>query len=61
MRLMEFVAGARKFCVALAAALAVTATALADSTVTTSEWVQIAAAFLGAYGVYQVTNVKKGE
>ncbi len=56
MTLSDFVGYAQKFCVALIAALGVTATALADGTITTSEWVSIALSFLGALGVYAATN-----
>lgn len=48
-----------KLWVALGAALAVLGTAVADETVTTTEWVAVALAFLGALGVYQVSNVPK--
>ncbi|MCA1781985.1 MAG: hypothetical protein ABR616_05745 [Dermatophilaceae bacterium] len=49
----------RKFFVALAAALAVLATVLADgSAPTTSEWIQVALAALGAVGVYAIPNAK---
>lgn len=60
MNVLEFVSYAKKFCVALLAALGVTATALSDGTISTSEWIQIVIAFIGAWGVYAVTNVKKG-
>ena len=46
----------RKFFVAIGAALAVLATAFADGSVSASEWVQVALAFLGAFGVYAVPN-----
>lgn len=46
-----------KFLVALASALGVLATALADDGVTPSEWVGVALAFLGALGVYALRNV----
>ncbi len=45
-----------KFIVALAAALGVLAAALADGAVSPTEWVQIALAFVGALGVYQLPN-----
>lgn len=53
---LEFVGYARKFCIALVAAMTVTVVALVDNVVTPTEWVQIAIAFLGAYGVYAVNN-----
>lgn len=56
---MEFVGYAKKFCVALTAALVVLGAALSDQVVTSSEWVQVAAAFLGAFGVYYATNERK--
>lgn len=56
MTLTNFVPYARKFLVALAAALAILVTALVDNTVSASEWVTIALAFLGAAGVYQTPN-----
>lgn len=56
MNLLEFVNYAKKFCIALTAALVVLAAALADGIVSTAEWVQIAAAFLGASGVYRARN-----
>lgn len=55
-KLKRFVPQARKFLVALLAALGVFATALVDGTVTSSEWIQVAIAFVGAAGVYQISN-----
>jgi uncharacterized membrane protein len=54
----EFIAYARKFLIALAAALGVLGAALSDGTVIASEWVSISLAFLGALGVYYTTNDK---
>lgn len=48
-----------KFLVALASALGVLITALADGVVTSSEWVQVAVVFLGALGVVSVSNGNK--
>ena len=59
MNILQFINYARKFFVALAAALAILGVALVDNSVSTSEWVQIALAFLGALGVYTVANGKK--
>lgn len=56
MTLIQFVSYAKKFCVALTAALVVLGAALIDNTVSVAEWVQIVAAFLGAAGVYQFKN-----
>lgn len=56
MNLITFVSYAKKFCVALVAALGVLATALSDGIVTPSEGVSILIAFLGALGVYSVSN-----
>jgi hypothetical protein len=53
---LDFVNYARKFFVALVAALAELAVVLSDGTVTTSEWILVAIAFAGALGVYQVAN-----
>lgn len=61
MSLVQFVAYAKKFCVALIAALAILGTALADGVVVASEWIQVAIAFAGAIGVYQAENVPKKE
>lgn len=61
MTFIQFVAYARKFLVALIAALGVLATALADGSVTGSEWVGILIAFLGALGVYSIPNQQKGQ
>lgn len=52
----EFIGYARKFLVAILAALAIFATALVDGTITPSEWIQVGIAFVGALGVYQVKN-----
>lgn len=52
----QFVKIAKKFCVALLAALAILATALSDGTINPSEWIQIGVAFVGAAGVYQFKN-----
>ena len=52
----KFLGYARKFLVALLAALAILATAIADGAVSTSEVIQIAIACVGALGVYQVPN-----
>lgn len=46
----------RKFVVALAAALGVLGTALADGAVSSDEAITVALAFLGAIGVYQLPN-----
>lgn len=54
--LLHHRAAIRKFFVAVGAALGVAATALADQVVTAPEGVAIALAFLGALGVYGVTN-----
>lgn len=56
MNIKEFLGYARKFVVALGAALAILAAALTDDVVTTTEWVQVAIALLGAAGVYQIPN-----
>lgn len=56
MDLLTFIGYAKKFCVALVAALVVLAAALADGTILSSEWVQIVAAFLGSLGVFAVKN-----
>ena len=58
MNIIEFMKYARKFLVALAAALAILGVALVDTVVSPVEWVQIAIAFLAALGVYQVPNEK---
>lgn len=47
----------RKFLVAISAASAVATAALVDAELTTTEAIQIALAFLGAWGVYRVRNV----
>lgn len=54
--MIEFVKVAKKFCIALIAALAILATALSDNVISTSEWIQIGVAFAGAAGVYQFKN-----
>lgn len=59
--MVEFISVARKFLVALTAALGVLAFALGDNVVTTSEWLQVLVAFLGAAGVYLVANTAKPE
>jgi hypothetical protein len=46
----------RKFLVAASAALAVAVTATLDDVVTTSEWLAMLVAGLGAVGVYVVPN-----
>ena len=56
MTLREWIAGARKFLVALAAALASLGAALGDGDIHSTEWIQIALAFLAALGVYQIAN-----
>lgn len=56
---VEFVQVAKKFMVALVAALGILANALSDGHVTGSEWLSVAVAFLGALGVYAVTNAKQ--
>jgi hypothetical protein len=56
MSLQEFFGYARKFLIALAAALAILATAVSDNTVSVSEWIAIAVGFIGALGVYAVKN-----
>ena len=48
-----------KFIVALGAALTVAAAAVQDGAVNATEWIQIAAAFIGALGVYTVSNAPK--
>ena len=58
MKLVQFIGYARKFCVALLAALAILGTALVDNTVTQSEWIQVVIAFVGALGVYSLPNDK---
>lgn len=51
-----FLSYARKTVVALVAALGVLAIAMADNVVTSSEWLQVLVAFLGAFGVYYMPN-----
>lgn len=48
-----------KFIVAVAAALGVAGTCLADGKITLAEGISIAVAFLGALGVRQVVNEVK--
>lgn len=57
MSVEKFIGYARKFLIALAAALGILLTSLADGVVTSSEWVMVALAFLSALGVYNVPNV----
>jgi hypothetical protein len=45
-----------KLIVALAAAAGVLGVAAADGSISTSEWIQVALAFIGALGVYSVPN-----
>lgn len=52
---MDFVAGARKFAVAVVTALSVLSVSLADG-VTSQEWIAVVIAFAGALGVYAVPN-----
>lgn len=60
MKIQELIVYARKFCVALTAALVILGAAVSDGVMTGPEWIQVIAAFLGALGVYQVANeVKK--
>lgn len=59
MNVLQFVSYARKFLVAVVAALGVLAGALADGSVSPTEWVQVAFAFLGALGVFMVANQSK--
>lgn len=59
MKLLDFVAYAKKFCIALTAALTVLAAALSDGSVSASEWVQIASAALAAGGVFYAANTPK--
>lgn len=56
MTIRQFVKYAKKFLIAVAAALGVAAAALSDGVVTPSEWVQIVLAALGALGVYRAAN-----
>lgn len=53
---VDFVKYAAKFVAAVAAALAIAGVAVVDNSVTPSEWIQIALAFLGAVGVYSIPN-----
>ena len=55
-RIAAFIAGARKFVVAVANALVVTGTALQDANVDGDEWGLIVAAWAAALAVYQVSN-----
>lgn len=59
MDLLDFVAYAKKFCIALTAALAVLSFALTDGQVTAAEWGQIISAGLGAVGVFSAANTPK--
>ena len=59
MSLLQFVSYARKFCIALTAALGIVTIALADGVITGAEWIQIVIAFAGALGVYQAANTPK--
>ena len=54
--MFDAIAVYRKFVLASMAALAIAGTAVADGSVTTSEWIAIAIAALGALGVRQVAN-----
>lgn len=45
-----------KFFIALGAALAILGSALSDGSVSSQEWVNVAIAFLGSFGVYQFPN-----
>lgn len=56
MDVKDFIGYARKFLIALAAALAILATAVVDNAVSWSEWIAVILAFLGALGVYVVPN-----
>lgn len=56
MTIADWVRGARKFAVAVAAALGVAATLVADGSLSSSDWIAIALAFAGAIGVYRVPN-----
>lgn len=60
MSAVQWVAYAKKFCVALVTALGILAVAIDDGVVT-SEWIQVAIAFLGALGVYAADNVPKSK
>jgi len=51
----QFINYARKFVIALAAALAILAVVIQDG-ITASEWIQVAISFIGALGVYSVPN-----
>ena len=61
MTTIQFIQYAKKFLVALAAALAIVAVALADGKIEVAEWITIALAFLSALGVYGVDNATKKE
>lgn len=61
MNWQQFVVDSRKFLVALLAGLTILGVALVDNTVTKSEWVQIAVAFVGALGVYRLPNGSSNE
>lgn len=51
----NFLSEARKFLVALAAAVAVLGTVIPNG-ITSQEWISVILAFLGALGVYLVPN-----
>lgn len=53
---IQFINYARKFLVAVGAALGVLAVALVDNSVSPQEWIQVAIAALGAVGVYSIPN-----
>lgn len=59
MKLLQYIAYAKKFAIALSAALTVAGLAAVDGTITLAEWIQIVAAFGAAFGVYQATNAGK--
>lgn len=61
MTLIQFVSYAKKFCVAVVAALGILAVALEDGVITAAEWVQVLIAFSGAAGVYGLSNTPKKE
>lgn len=56
MTLIQFVLYAKKFFIALLAALAILGVCLEDGTVTPSEWITIVLAFGSSLGVYQINN-----
>lgn len=59
MPVLTFISYAKKFLIALAAALGILAAALTDNVVTISEWIQVAIAFIAALGIYAVANKPK--